>query len=352
MQEIQDILKNFFDHGVVGIEENKIGHINSTYVVDLETSNKVLLQKINTNVFKDVDIVMNNIVLCTQHIREKLEAAGENPSRRVLKVYPTKTGEYYYRDAQDQCWRVYNFIDDAKTYSECHDPKLFETIGFAFAQFVEELADFGASQLKECIPDFHNTPKRLDNFRKSLAKDKLLRAENALAEIKFIDTNAHFSDYITGKLDKGILPLRVTHNDTKINNIMIDNDTKQPICVVDLDTIMPGSLLYDFGDAIRSGASSAAEDEADLSKVNFKLEMYEAYVRGTMKALGDSITAEEIEGLPYGAFLMTFECGMRFLTDYLDGDTYFKIDYEDHNLVRTKNQFKLCQDMIDIFKLK
>ena len=352
MDKIIEILSNYFDNEIINTGENKIGHINSTYAVELDNSEKYILQKINKFVFRHPKDVMHNIILCTDHIRAGLKFAGVDPTRRVLNVIKTKTGQYFHIDEAGDYWRVYDFIDNAKTYSECDDPKLFEKIGFAFGQFQEQLSDFDVSKLKETIPDFHNTPKRVLDFRNSLALDKLRRTENALEEIAFIDQNEHLSSYITDKLDNGAIPLRVTHNDTKINNIMIDNASGEPICVIDLDTIMPGSELYDFGDAIRTGATTAAEDEADLSKVNFRLDMYEAYVKGTMKALGDCIVVQEIEGLPYGAFLMTFECGVRFLADYLDGDIYFKTAYETHNLVRAKNQFKLCEDMKKVFDLK
>ncbi len=311
------------------------GHINSTALVTTDKK-RYILQKINSNIFKNVDGLMSNIC----HVTEYLSGLGVE----TLKIVKTKDGENYLKDGGSY-YRIYDFIENTVTYQTVTEPSILKYVGEAFGSFQNQLDGFDVSLLSETIPDFHNTPKRYENFAKALDADICKRAEGCRAEIDFIVSHKDTYSKITDALTDGTLPARVTHNDTKLNNILIDKKTKTPRAIVDLDTIMTGSMLYDFGDSIRFSASTAKEDEEDLSKVHFDISLYEAYASGFCNAVKDSITEKEIELLPYGAYIMTVECGMRFLTDYLSGDTYFAIKYPEHNLVRARTQIKLAAEM-------
>ena len=326
------------------------GHINRTYIISLNNGEKRLLQKINTNVFKKPLELMDNVVRVTDFLRERIAEEGGDPTRETLKVFFTQDGKNCYTDSQGGYWRFYNFVDNAFSYNSIENDDLFFRAGAAFGKFQSQLADFPGETLFETIPDFHHTYKRFLNLKASAEKNAANRRSEVEEELKFAYDREDDTKIIVDLIEKGEIPVRVTHNDTKLNNIMFDSKTKNPVCVVDLDTVMPGSALYDFGDAIRFGASTAAEDEKDLSKVSMDLNLYEKYVKGYLSTAGKSLTEKEIEFLPFSAKLLTFECGMRFLTDYLDGDVYFGTAYPEHNLDRCHTQFKLVADMEQKFE--
>ncbi len=319
------------------------GHINDTYLV--ESVPRTILQRINTAIFKDPDAVMDNIAAVTSHLVKKITEAGGDPKRETLTVIPTVDGRNYYRDSDGSCYRMYRFIHNAISHDRAKNPEMFAASAHAFGKFQRMLADFPAHTLHEVIPNFHNTSDRLRQFREALEKDAAGRAASVQDEINFVLAHADCVSVVTDAIADGSVPLRVTHNDTKLNNVMLDEVTDEAVCVIDLDTVMPGSLLYDFGDALRFGASTGAEDETDLSKVEFDLTYFEAFTKAFLEEVGEDMTAKERELLPFSALLLTLECGMRFLADYLDGDHYFRIHREHHNLDRCRTQFKLVADM-------
>lgn len=324
------------------------GHINNTYVVDFVKDGKTksyLLQLINTNVFKNPDELMENIVGVTEYVRDIVIKNGGDKHRECLKVYPTVDNKPYYKAANGDCWRIYNFIINAHTSSSIESAETFQKAAKAFGNFQRMLADYPSETLHETIPNFHNTASRYLDFEKAVKDNIASRADTVRDEIEFVRARKADASVLVDLLAKGELPLRVTHNDTKLNNVMLDDVTNEGICVIDLDTVMPGLSLYDFGDSIRFGANTAAEDEKDLSKVSLSLDLYKAYTEGYLGAAGKSLTKTEVEYLPFSSKLMTFECGMRFLTDYLNGDTYFRISYPEHNLDRCRTQFMLVHDM-------
>lgn len=315
------------------------GHINVTYLLTTDRK-RYILQKMNTRVFPDSDSLMRNICAVTEHLGKL--------GIETLHVVPTKTGDTYLRDESN--WRIYDFIENTVTYQTAKDESVFRNSGKAFGEFQNYLAEFDASVLTETIPFFHDTSKRYADFKAAVEKDAFGRAKDCAEEIRFILDHENTYSIVMNELRSGGIPLRVTHNDTKLNNILMDADTGEGRAVIDLDTVMPGSMLFDFGDSIRFGASTAAEDERDLSKVHFSLSLFRAYAEGYCGAVKNSITPREAELLPFGAYLMTVECGMRFLTDYLSGDVYFQIKYNDHNLVRARTQLKLAGEMEKSFE--
>lgn len=325
------------------------GHINCTYKVSFEKPDgqtiNYLFQKINLNVFKDPDKLMHNIVAVTAHLRKKIIAAGGNPERETLTFLQAVDGKYYTVCENNAHWRVCNFVDNTYSCDSIDNNEVFFNSGAAFGRFQRLLSDFDGSTLYETIPDFHNTKKRFEALQEAIKNDIAHRADSVRDEIAFALAREKDCSVLVDMIADGALPLRVTHNDTKLNNILFDNDTNEGICIVDLDTVMPGLSLYDFGDSIRFGANTAAEDEKDVSKVALSLPLYESYVSGYLSTAGSSLTSKEIELLPFSAKLMTYECGIRFLTDYLNGDTYFKIHYPEHNLVRCHTQFALVADI-------
>lgn len=324
------------------------GHINATFVLHFEENGKksdYTVQRINTNVFKNPDALMQNIVGVTSFLREKIVARGGDPDRETLCFLPAQDGKYYATDADGDCWRCYRYIDDVYTCNTIDSAEVFYNSGLAFGAFQKALADYPAETLAETIPNFHNTYSRFLDFETAVQENRAGRRDTVAAEIQFVRDREADTHVLLDLIEKRELPLRVTHNDTKLNNILFDNKTNQGICIIDLDTVMPGLSLYDFGDSIRFGANTASEDEKDLSKVSLSLPLYKAYTEGYLHTAKDSLWAREIEYLPFSAKLMTFECGMRFLTDYLNGDTYFKTDYPEHNLVRCRTQFTLVADM-------
>ena len=310
------------------------GHINLTLLVTT-TEKRYIMQKMNTRVFPDSDGLMANICGVTEHLKAR--------GIETLSVVPTKAGAPYLKG--DECYRVYDFIENTVTYQTATDIGVFRNSGKAFGEFQNYLAEFDASKLTEAIKQFHDTPKRFRDFKAALQADAFDRAKDCKEEIEFILSHENTYGIAMDGLKDGSLPLRVTHNDTKLNNILMDEKTGEARAVIDLDTIMPGSMLFDFGDSIRFGASTAAEDEKDLTKVHFDINLFKAYAEGYCGAVKNSITKREAELLPYGSYLMTIECGMRFLTDYLSGDTYFATKYEGHNLVRCRTQIRLASEM-------
>ncbi len=347
--ELGRIVSEFaIDGTVVSIKEYGSGHINTTYLVEMNQSGtvvKYILQRINTEIFKDADQLMENITSVTEYLRQQIIKRGGDADRETLTVIPVKGGQSFFRDGDGSCYRMYRFITDATSYDVVKEPKDFYGSAVAFGNFQSLLADYPADTLHETIPDFHNTGKRYQTFAQVLEADAYSRAAECEPEIAFVKERQQEMTVLTDMLARGQLPLRVTHNDTKLNNIMIDDATGKGICVIDLDTVMPGLSLYDFGDSIRFGANTAKEDEPDVSKVSLDLNLYEQYVRGYIEGCSGSLTDTELRMLPMGAKMMTLECGMRFLTDYLEGDVYFKIHQEKHNLIRCRTQFALVADM-------
>ena len=333
---------------VMAIKECHSGHINSTYFLTCKNGNttkRYTMQMINTNVFKKPDEVMENIVNVTGYIRDELISEGIDPTRRTLNVIYTTDGKWGYTDSDGKYWRFYDYIEDADNYNQVESKEMFEKVGYAFGHFQMQLKGFDASKLYETIPNFHNTEWRFNNLMDSMVNNKAGRVQGVLEELRFAIDRKEITSFINKGIADGTLSLRVTHNDTKLNNIMIDHETGEGICVIDLDTVMPGSVLADFGDSIRFGASSAAEDETNLDSVCCRLDMFEAFAKGFIEGLEGSLSESEIRALPMGAIILTYETGIRFLSDYLDGDTYFRIEYPEHNLDRARNQFKLVADM-------
>jgi len=337
-----DILKHFD----LDIEPSSYGngHINDTYLV--HSMQDYILQKINKNVFTNPPAVMENILGVTGYLREKIIENGGNPDRETLTVICTTDGKPCYEDENGDFYRVYKFIDNAKSYDLVESPVQLYHAAKAFGKFQNMLADYPAEKLHETIVDFHNTRVRYEQFKTALANDKAGRAKDVAEEIKFVLDRECDAGVVVDAIAEGRIPLRVTHNDTKLNNVLLDETTGEGVCVIDLDTVMPGSLLYDYGDALRFGGSSGAEDEKDLDKIWFRIENFEAFTRGFMEEL-PSMTEEERKLLPFSIKLMTLECGARFLADYLNGDVYFKTHYPEHNLDRCRTQFKLVRDIED-----
>lgn len=342
------IISQFAVQGdILAVKEYGSGHINRTELVEMKQDGqcrRYILQQINTDIFQNVEQLMENIVGVTDFLRRKIKERGGDPDREALCVIPTKDGASFYR-ADEKCYRMYRFIEDAACYDVVEKPGDFYESALAFGTFQSLLADYPADTLHETIADFHCTPKRFEAFQKAVKEDACGRVKDTAKEIAFLNEREKEMHVLTDLQKAGRLPLRVTHNDTKLNNVMLDAKTGKGICVIDLDTVMPGLSVCDFGDSIRFGANTAAEDETDLSKVSLSLELYEQYVKGYLKGCRGSLTGLEKEMLPMGAKLMTLECGMRFLTDYLMGDTYFRIHRERQNLDRCRTQLALVEDM-------
>lgn len=319
------------------------GHINNTYLIVADDGiGKVryILQSVNGQVFRKPKEVMKNILNVTSFLKEKTS----NPES-IMVLIKTFEGKPYYFDEDGVCWRIYTFIENSVCLEAVESPEDFYQIALAFGQFQNQLNDFPVNKLYETIPNFHNTPKRYEDFLEAIDNDTCDRVKKVSSEIEFVKARRDFMDVLYNANREGKLPFRVTHNDTKINNVMLNVDTRRPLCVIDLDTIMPGFSVTDFGDSIRFGASTAAEDEKDLSKVWLDLELFEAFTKGFLEGCGGLLSEEEIMLMPEGAKMMTLECGMRFLGDYLNGDVYFKTEYPEHNLDRAHTQFKLVEDM-------
>lgn len=337
---MENLAKRFCMSGaLVKCEKHGLGHINRTFCVTTDTGHRYLLQSINTRVFPDVAALMDNIARVTRYIA----ARSEHPER-CLTLIPTHDGADYLTDEQGESWRMFAFLEDSFCLQTPETAADFYESAVGFGDFQRALADFPAETLHEIIADFHNTPVRFAQLHAAIAADPLGRAASVMPEIEYALSQEASAGVLQKMREAGTLPLRVTHNDTKLNNVMFDSATRRALCVIDLDTVMPGLVAYDFGDAIRFGASTAAEDERDLDKVRLDMKMYEAFTRGFLSACPPMSEAER-DSLPEGARLMTLENGIRFLADYLLGDVYYAIDRPEHNLDRARTQFKLLREM-------
>lgn len=330
------------------------GHINETYAVYMpdHDGNDVplyVLQRININVFKNPDQVMDNIFGVTEYLRSIIRRDGGDLDRESLSYIKTKSGDSYFEDEKGQPWRCLHYVPNSVCYQQVEKPEQFYQSALSFGHFLKQLGDYPAESLYETIPQFHDTRKRFRDFEDAQRKDVKNRARLCRQEIDFVLSRKADCGVLMNQLEEGKLPLRVTHNDTKLNNILFDQDTDRGLCIIDLDTIMPGLAANDFGDSIRFGASTAEEDEQNLDKVHFDINLYDIYVKGYLEMAKDVLTTEEIKSLPWGARLMTLECGMRFLADFLQGDVYFKTAYPEHNLVRARTQFRLVKEMEEQF---
>ena len=335
-----------FDRPVGEAERFGAGHINDTFAVwAADRSKRWILQRINTDTFTDPAGLMENVTGVTAYLRRQIIERGGDPDRETLNVIPTLDGKAYYTDTEGGAWRAYIFVEGTVCLQKVENERDFYTAAETFGNFQNQLAGYPAATLHETIARFHDTPNRYANFEKALAADVMGRARDVGPEIAFIRAREADCRVLVDQLAAGVLPLRVTHNDTKLNNVLIDQATGKGICVIDLDTVMPGLSAYDFGDSIRFGANDCAEDEPDQSKVHFSLHLYKVFAEGYLAAAGSAMTEAERRSLPWGAKLMTLECGIRFLTDYLEGDHYFKISRPDQNLDRARTQFTLVQGM-------
>ena len=335
-----------FDRPAGEAERFGAGHINDTFAVwAADRSKRWILQRINTDTFTDPAGLMENVTGVTAYLRRQIIERGGDPDRETLNVIPTLDGKPYYTDTEGGAWRAYIFVEGTVCLQKVENERDFYTAAETFGNFQNQLAGYPAATLHETIARFHDTPNRYANFEKALAADVMGRAKDVGPEIAFIRAREADCRVLVDQLAAGVLPLRVTHNDTKLNNVLIDQETGKGICVIDLDTVMPGLSAYDFGDSIRFGANDCAEDEPDQSKVHFSLHLYKVFAEGYLAAAGSAMTEAERRSLPWGAKLMTLECGIRFLTDYLEGDHYFKISRPAQNLDRARTQFTLVAGM-------
>lgn len=335
-----------FDINGTSIDSTPIteGLINSTYKISTDSGKDYILQKINTNVFKNPDELMQNI----ENVCKYISARVDDPEREAMTVIRTKDGKLWYRAEDGGCWRVYKFIGGAKSIQAAENEMSLYYAAKAFGKFQRLLGDYDASTLFETIPNFHNTVSRFADFKAAVehaSPERRAECEKEIEQIYALEPYAHM---IVDGLANGKLPLRVTHNDTKLNNVMLDNVTGEGVCVIDLDTVMPGSLLYDFGDGVRFAACNSAEDERDLSKVYHRLDLFEQYTHGFLDGIGANITENERDMLPVSVVILTYELVLRFLGDYLNGDIYFRVaeDRPKHNLERGRAQLKLTLDTI------
>lgn len=348
-QILHEVLAAYdFPETLLGASRYGQGHINDTFCVVCQPREgdaiRFILQGLSLAAFPHPDELMANFVGITSYLRQRIIADGGDPDRETLSVVKTRDGKDYYTDSTGKAWRLMPFIENADCFQSA-TPEQFEASARTFGRLQYLLQDYPADTLYETIVKFHDTEDRFAKFEAALAADKVGRVKDVQSEIQFVLDHKADCSVALQALRDGKLPLRVTHNDTKLNNILMDRYTHEGICVIDLDTTMPGLSMNDFGDSIRFGANHSREDEKDLSKVNFDIDLYEAYTRGFLEGANGCLTPAELEYLPWGARLMTLECGIRFLTDYLDGDNYFHTQYAEQNLDRTRTQFKLVQDM-------
>lgn len=351
--KIKQIISNFiFDSEIINIIENNQGNINKTYMLVSKNNKKYLLQKINVYVFKNPHLVMKNIDLVTSHIRRKLEDFNDN-KHKTLNIIKTKDNQNMYiytnEDGEKEYYRVFDYIDNCISYNnfdECNYNKeeVAYNTGKCFGYFHKLLIDFPTNQLEDTIPDFHNTPKRFNDFIESIKNNSTHLADECSSEIVYLITKIKECSSIYSSLGKTI-PLRVTHNDTKLNNVLIDSNTNEGVAIIDLDTVMTGSILYDIGDGIRSSCANSFEDETDLSKVTLNLDLTKSYLKGYLEEMKEYLTKDELTSIGLSIKIMTYELTLRFLTDYLNGDIYFKIKYPKHNRDRYLNQYTLLKDI-------
>lgn len=349
-EQLRDISTRFHIYGeILHAEACKIGHINETYTATYgQGGNQVryIHQKINGKVFKNPIQVMNNVDRVTKHIRQKLtEQNALDVTRKVLVIVPSREGKCYYQDQEGHYWRTFVFIENIRTYESVLSSKQALEAGKAFGKFVYLLSDMKGPRLHETIPHFHNVRMRFDAFIKALETDHFNRAKLAENEIKFFEKRETIVRKLEKALKTGGLPERITHNDTKFNNVLLDVKTNEEQCVVDLDTVMPGYVLYDFGDMVRTTTSSTMEDEMDLKKVRMRMPFFKALAKGYISGTQGILTKKEKEMMTFSGKLMTFTIGLRFLTDYLSGDTYFRVHRPQHNMDRSRTQIKLIQSI-------
>lgn len=323
------------------------GHINDTFLLTYSCggTKQLILQRMNRNIFHFPERLMENINGVTAHLRKEISKAGGDPERETLHFQTSSSGKNYYVDSNRNYWRMCGFIESSICLESITAPEDFYQSAVGFGRFQKLLSDYPAHTLYETIPHFHDTVRRFEALKKAVATDSCDRAKTAADEIRFAMEREADAGVLVHLQGIGQLPLRVTHNDTKLNNVLLDKATRKALCIIDLDTVMPGLSANDFGDSIRFGASTGSEDEKDLSKISLDLHLFDLYAKGFLEACGENLTEKEIEVLPLGAKLMTFECGIRFLTDYLQGDAYFKISRSSQNLDRCRTQFKLVRDM-------
>ena len=348
--KLLDISRQFQIYGdLLHAEPCKIGHINETYIATYNQGGvqvRYVHQRINTHVFKDPDALMDNFVRVTSHQRRKLSESGaRDASRRTLTVIPTRDNRAFYRNGDGECWRTLVFVDGVRTYEAVESPSQAFEAGKAFGEFQQLLVDLPGKRLVETIPQFHNTRRRFEALQQAIKADHANRASEAKKEIEFALKQEKIVDVILNALAKKKIPERITHNDTKFNNVMLDVVTGKAMCVVDLDTVMPGSALYDFGDMVRTTTSPTLEDELDLSKVQMRMPMFKALARGYLESAGPFLTKGERALIAFSGKLITFTIGIRFLTDFLCGDTYFRVHRPHHNLDRARTQFKLVESI-------
>jgi len=334
---------------VVSAKPMGIGNINASFVVTCEDGSKYALQRINTNIFKDPKGMMNNIFAVTEHIRNKVASEGGDPDREVLQYLKTAEGETVY-ETEEGVYRMYRFVDDVLTIQQVPDAEWAYQCAYAFGRFQKQLSDFDSSVLIETIPNFHHTQKRYETFLASVEKDAAGRKEEVADLIEFAKKESYLASAIVKDVEAGILPVRVTHNDTKINNILFNPETKRGMCIIDLDTVMPATTLYDFGDMVRTAATVTEEDDERYDQVGMDLRYFKALVKGYYEGSDGALTREEIKRFPLSAKVITYETFLRFLTDYLDGDVYFACRKDRHNLIRATNQMYLLRNMEDHYE--
>lgn len=348
-----NLLKNIAEHfeiqgKITNIEHINKGYINHTYKVETISENnnihKYILQRINTDVFPDVDALLSNFQLTTAHLIERLDMPGRHERGTVQTLRNTKDGKPCFKDSSG-VWRMMSYFDDVYSLDIPEDPEVFYYAGVAFGRFIKVLASVDATKIKEVIPNFHNTKSRYFDLEATILLDPVKRVDSVSNEIEFIRERTNMFGKITEALESGKIPTRICHNDCNLNNILFDNITHLPVAIIDLDTVMPSSPLYDFGDSMRIGTNTAKDNEKDLSKVSCDLNLYEAYARGYLEACGDILTNEELQLLPYASLIITAEDGIRFLMDHINGDTYYHIDYPGQNLDRARTQLRLLEDM-------
>jgi Ser/Thr protein kinase RdoA (MazF antagonist) len=347
--DLEEIARSFALGGEIeALAPYGSGHINDTFVSTVRTpagTRRFAHQRINHNVFKKPEQVMENIERVTVHLRGKIVAAGGNPDRETLNLVPANDGRTFHRDAKGNYWRTYFFIEGARTYDVAQDPGHLYRASKAFGRFQKMLSDLPAPRLHETIPGFHDTRRRYQQFTEAVAADPLGRAGEVREEIDFITARKDQAPVLIELLERGEAPERIVHNDTKFNNVMIDDATGEAVCVVDLDTVMPGLVMYDFGDSVRTGACSAEEDEVDLSKVEMQLDKFDRLAAGYLEEAGEFLLPVEIDRLAFSARLITLEQAIRFLADHVAGDVYYKTHRPGHNLDRARTQIRLVRDM-------
>lgn len=349
INDLKNIVNHFFIHGdITSIVKLNKGYINSTYKVETLSKNnhvhQYLLQRINTNVFPNVNALMSNFQITTEHLSSHLQMPGHHKCGTVQLLRFTKDDELYFED-ESGVWRLMTYFDNVYSLDIPDSAEAFYYAGISFGRFIQAMSSVNPRKIKEVIPNFHNTKSRYLDLENAIAKDAANRVAEVAEEIAFVRARTDLFGKISDALDNGTIPKRICHNDCNLNNILFDNDTHLPVAIIDLDTVMLSSPLYDFGDSMRIGTNTAKDDEKDLSKVSCDLRLYEMYARGYLKACGDLLTKEELELLPYAALIITAEDGIRFLMDHINGDTYYHIDYPGQNLDRARTQLKLLEDM-------